>query len=463
MKPFWKSIRTLLLLGAVLSAITMPIFAGGQGDQIQSSLTVTEGFDGVLRAGKPFAGETINVQLTQWTFGNSLIQQIPDFEEKTGIKVNYDILSPQELFRKQGVELALGQFEADVSEYYPSRHGEMYTSGGWIFPIDEYLNNPMMTDLEALDLADMSIPAREANVIQGKTLGLPYAEANIILIYRKDILEQAGIAAPPDTWDELLVQLETIKQQVPDIIPIIFRGGTGANVNMWHFPSIMYAFGASYFDDNMKPTIDTPEMWKAAEYWKTLVNEYAPTGIVGMGREEPTVYMQTGRVAFSIEGNPRVGVIMHPEQSSVRDKVGFSLIPAGPEGRFANTNTHGMFIPNSSAKKEAAWEFLKWAVSKETTQAVAVEGNHLAVVRSSVISSAEYREKHNYADGLWLEIYPKSLAESKFGAPEVQESDEVADRVGLAITEAATGAKTIERALEDAQKDIEIIMSRSGN
>jgi hypothetical protein len=68
MKPFWKSIRTLLLLGAVLSAITMPIFAGGQGDQIQSSLTVTEGFDGVLRAGKPFAGETINVQLTQWTF-----------------------------------------------------------------------------------------------------------------------------------------------------------------------------------------------------------------------------------------------------------------------------------------------------------------------------------------------------------------------------------------------------------
>jgi ABC-type glycerol-3-phosphate transport system substrate-binding protein len=416
---------------------------------------------GVLREGQPYKGTTINVMITQWTYGNSLKNLIPEFEEATGITVNYDQLSPVEMFKKQGVELALGTSPYDVTEFYPKRQGLKYVEGNWLTALDEFINDPQYTDLQALDLGDFYQNALEACKIDGKTWALPYAEANTILIYRKDILQEKGISSPPDTWEELLDVCA--KVHTPDIPAIVFRGGAGANLNMWHFTSLMFAYGAKYFDENMEPLVDTPEMAKAVNIWKTLVQEYAPKGLVGMGgREESTIYMQTGKVVMSIEGNPRVGRIMDPEKSQVIGKLGFAAIPKGPAGRFPNTNTHGLFIPANAEHKEAAWEFIKWATSKEILRKVAVEGQHPSVTRTSVVEDKSYAEKYGFADGEWLATYNETMKTGKFLMPEVKESDEIADTIGLAVADASTGQKTVEQALKDAQKEVRGILERAG-
>src|SRR5580704_1495410 len=53
------------------------------------------------------------------------------------------------------------------------------------------------------------------SVIKGKTWGLPIAASARAMFFNKTILDKAGVAAPPKTWDEVLAACAKIKQAYP--------------------------------------------------------------------------------------------------------------------------------------------------------------------------------------------------------------------------------------------------------
>ena len=55
---------------------------------------------------------------------------------------------------------------------------------------------------------------------------------------------------------------------------------------------------------------------------------------------------------------------MGAADSKVASTCDFALFPAGPKGRFP-VPTHAWGIPVGSKNKDAAWEFIKWAMSRE--------------------------------------------------------------------------------------------------
>ena len=59
--------------------------------------------------------------------------------------------------------------------------------------------------------------------VDGKQYGLPYNLGVVGLWYNKDLFEQAGIAAPPATWDELLADVQIFKDK--GIVPISIAAG----------------------------------------------------------------------------------------------------------------------------------------------------------------------------------------------------------------------------------------------
>jgi hypothetical protein len=67
-------------------------------------------------------------------------------------------------------------------------------------------------------------------------------------------------------------------------------------------------------------------------------------------------------------------------------------MPEGPKGNFPGSNSHGLGIPAGSKKKEAAWEFIKWALSKETIAMVVKNHGYPSVCRMSVIKSPQFKE-----------------------------------------------------------------------
>src|SRR5260370_14569810 len=78
-------------------------------------------------------------------------------------------------------------------------------------------------------------------------------------------------------------------------------------------------------------------------------------------------------------------------ESAVQKTVRYGLMPAGPAGDFAGCNSHGLGIPAGSKKKEAAWGFIKWALSKETAPLLVQAHGYPSVSRPSVIPSPECR------------------------------------------------------------------------
>ena len=76
-----------------------------------------------------------------------------------------------------------------------------FAAAGWALPLDEYFSPPEQAKF---------LPATiTAGTYQGSVYGIPSRIDGGMLYYRRDLLE-AYEFSPPDTWDELARQAETI-------------------------------------------------------------------------------------------------------------------------------------------------------------------------------------------------------------------------------------------------------------
>ena len=80
-----------------------------------------------------------------------------------------------------------------------------YVPPDWILPLDDFLNNPKLTDRDWFKLDDFYPALIAANRWNGKTGGgvgegplysIPVLEESYILAYRKDIFDQYNIKVP---------------------------------------------------------------------------------------------------------------------------------------------------------------------------------------------------------------------------------------------------------------------------
>ena len=79
-------------------------------------------------------------------------------------------------------------------------------------------------------------------------------------------------------------------------------------------------------------------------------------------------------------------------ESKVKETVRYALMPSGPAGNFPGSNSHGYGIPAGAKQKEAAWEFIKWAMSKQNLRRIALEKGYSAVCRRSIIQDPDVQE-----------------------------------------------------------------------
>ena len=102
--------------------------------------------------------------------------------------------------------------------------------------------------------------------------------------------------------------------------------------------------------------------------------------------------MKQGRINYSTN-NETFLVQMAGPDSKVAKTCALSLIPGGPAGRFPNVAAHGWGIPVGSRNKDAAWEFINWAMSKQMTERMFRENAYSSVTRRSMIDRPEFRQK----------------------------------------------------------------------
>ena len=63
----------------------------------------------------------------------------------------------------------------------------------------------------------------DTNVVEGKLYGVPWYVDTRLLFYRRDLLAQAGFAAPPQSWNDWQQMLAAIKARAKSVLGTLWR------------------------------------------------------------------------------------------------------------------------------------------------------------------------------------------------------------------------------------------------
>ncbi len=446
--------------GVLGAAGTSVLLAQSSLAQAQTGVPGAE----VLRTGQPYKGTTLNFISLNYLFSTGLKTLVPAFQEATGMRVNFELLGTLDNLQKQQLELSTGSSAYDVYQIPPFNR-PAYHKSDWLAPLDPFLKDANLTPA-AYAFDDFFPISTAQGVSDGKRYDLPIFSATILLYWRRDIFERAGLTKAPETFEEMLETCKILKEKVPDVAPVGLRGAAGVEANLWPFPILLYAQGGKFFRDfpkDMRPALSDPATIRAVEMWATMVRQYGFSGMVNATHEEVIVAMQQGRVAMVMDGHPLANLFLSQDKSQAFGKTNIAPVPRGPAGRFPAFAEHGIGMAKNARNKPAAWEFIKWATSQSVLLELALRTPYVASPRRSTVQDTRYQQKNNLAEGQYLPVVRQMLEErSPVYTPPIPEWGEVGDTISSAISRVTIGRQSATDAMKQADGEVDRILKQAG-
>ena len=351
--------RRTVIAALMMSLCLTTVFAGGETE---------------TAAGKP---QEIRVLLANHPYGELLKTLIPEFEAKTGIKVNTESLQESQLTQKLTTEFATNSSTVDVFMTRPLQEGLLFMKNGWYAPLEPY------------DFSDYPSNAVSVGRKDGHTYIVPLVTEWQVLYYRKDLFKKAGLAVPKN-FTELEAAAKALT--TADVAGFGSRGKGAAAVTQ--ISSYIYNYGGRYLSNNVA-VFDKPEALEATRYYGRLLANYGPQGVTSMSWENLMPVFQAGKLAMWTDASVFYGQLVDPTKTQVAAAdIGVAKLPAGPKGDSPFiVVSWGMSVSKATKNKAAAMSFLSWATSKE----LAVKGMlaNITMARDSAWVDATVKEKMN--------------------------------------------------------------------
>jgi multiple sugar transport system substrate-binding protein len=411
---------------------------------------------------RPFDGVTINGASFQHVFHTYLKEYIPEFEEQTGMTVNFTTQAFPIYNQRADLELSTQGSAWDflnVTFIYTGR----WIGAGWLTPLDAFVNDPNLTPAD-WDAGDFVAGAQSAlQDAEGNTYGFAWeAGAMIMGMARGDLLDQAGVGVPT-TFEELTAVCEAIHNQEG------VAAFVADKLHHWNWiPYLMGNGGGVFRDppDDLMPVLDTAEAAEAAEYYANLLTTYGPSGVLSFTDDQAMRAQLAGRANIRTQAIGWMTPLAKQDDSTVAETVRYALMPGGPAGQYPGSNSHGFGIPAGARNKEAAWEFIKWAMGKEMTRRIALEKGYSAVCRRSVIEDPAYKEALtlNGQDvaSLYLQVLELGGKSGYMKYRTVPVFPQVGDKINKAIERIATGQAGGREAMALAQEEAIADLKKAG-
>ncbi len=342
------------------------------------------------------------------------------------------------------VTTILGGSAPDIARVEPPKAAQ-YIAAGYAANIDAYIPDEMRGQFFEGTL--------EPLIKDGSLYGLPQDVAVLVLFYRTDMFEAAGLAGPPTTWDELVSYAEALTEDTnndgqPDIYGIGLFGGWGA---FEFYPWFWQAGGEMLKEEDGKilPAFNSPEGVAALQFWVDLVKKYQvmPDGLATAGEDDVKGPFMAGQMAMFTSGPWTVASLK--EATDIEGK--WSIAPL-PEGKEAASVLGGMdlILLQQSEQKEEAARFLNFWMQDEIQLDWAKSLSLLPVKKSL------YADPFFQTDPL-MQAFAATLEVAR-SRPTIPQAGEVDDLFGQAIQAALSGAKSPQEALDEAaQQAAEIL------
>ncbi len=390
-----------------------------------------------------------------------------DFTAKNpDIKLNWLTLEENVLRQKITTDVATkgGQFDVLTIGTYEA---PIWAKKGWLAPLDK-----LGADYDVDDL----LPAIRAGLsYDGKLYAAPFYGESSFVMYRKDLMEKAGLTMPEKpTWEFIKQAADKMTDKAAGVYGICLRGKPGWGENMAFLTATANSFGARWFDEKWQPQFNSPE-WKATlDYYVPLMKADGPPGASSNGYNENLALFNDGKCGMWIDATVSGGTVTDPKQSKVADKVGFALAPDNGLGKRGNWLwAWSLAVPAGSTKIDAAEKFISWATSKHYLDLVASKEGLARVppgTRTSLYKNADYLkaapfaqmtlDSINSADPTHPTVKPVPYTGVQFVA--IPEFQGIGEDVGQDFSAALAGTMTVDAALAKAQASTEAAMKKAG-
>ncbi|QPM69109.1 ABC transporter substrate-binding protein [Atribacter laminatus] len=413
-------------------------------------------------ASEPYKGTTINVlTIPHPTAIEPVKPLIQEFEKMTGIKVNMEYLERVSLGTKQEMELGAHTGAYDVMHMDTSKLSRYYRAD-WAYPLNDFFDDPKLTSPEFV-LDDFVKIYVDLVTMEGKIFGIPFTGESTIIFYLPQVLEEKGIAGPPSTFEEI----EDIAAKIhnpPDFAGFGTRARRGEGMNVsCNWAAWLWGYGGSYFDENGKPALDSPEAILATQKYAELIQKYGPPGGGDFTHYELYTLFAQGNLGMYLDASVFNGIFEDKTKSSVVGKWDAAPVPAGPKNRTTSAYSHAMMIANDSKNKEAAWLFIQWFTSKDVQfRSSTIEGGGPGIVRLSVMETPEYIAK--WGSNNWINANVESLkyGRSDYRPTYLPDWPQIGDTIGAYVQEVIVGEKNAETAMTELNKWLIEFMDEKG-
>lgn len=279
-------------------------------------------------------------------------RQAEEFTKATGIEMTVEMINQNDMAARITAAVESGS-GADVIQ--------MNVNQPHLFAAGLADHNALFEEI----LGDQAYEwARGAATVDGVARGVPAFNIPNVIVYRKDVFDDLGIA-PPNTWQEYLEIGKVLKD---NNIPVgQTLGHTFGDAPTFTYP-LMWSFGGQEVEeDGRTVVVDSPGTHEALafmkEFWDAACD---PGGFAWDDTSNNRAFMgQT--IGATLNG----ASIYFVAKNSPDDYPGFAeklshfSNPEGPAGRFHFVQPRTLSIMEYSPNKEAAAEYIRWTFQED--------------------------------------------------------------------------------------------------
>ena len=307
-----------------------------------------------------------------------------------------------------------------------------------------YANMGALAPIEGVDISGMDETALSAFTVDGVQYGLPGNFSNVVLVYNKDLFDQANLEYPTSDWTQEDVQAaaEAIHALGDDIY------GYYQPLTYNEFYKACAQFGGSLLNDDLTEfTINSPENIQAAQVMvdRVLVSNVQPTEVQMGGMGDWDLFM-SGRL-----GMIPTGIWAFNTFAEGCDFAWDIAVEPGMEQKATHFFSNACVVNEASENKEAAMTWITWLCSSPAAAEIRIEaGWDLPAINDEEVLAS------------YLDLTPPDNREAVFESldylvvpPVIEDYALMSDIIGQQLEAAAAGTVTVQEALDAAQAQCE--------
>ncbi|MDQ6669245.1 MAG: sugar ABC transporter substrate-binding protein [Chloroflexota bacterium] len=313
-----------------------------------------------------------------------------DFESShPGITLNLLVLPENQVRDKVTTDISTNaaQFDLVTIGMYEV---PLWAKNNWIDEVGTTLQQD-----SAYDFNDLIPSIRAGLEYNGKLYAAPFYGESSALFYRKDILQKANAQMTDrPTWDQVATAAKAVHNP-PNQFGICLRGLPGWGEQLAPLDTVINTYGGRWFDETWKAQLDSPESSSAIKFYIDTVKSSGEPGATQAGFTECETLMVQGKVGMWYDATSAADLLFDPKQNPSASNMAMAYAPIKEKQDSGWLWAWAFAMEANSKNKPAAYEFMKWATSKDYVNLVGQKSGWGAVpsgARKSTYDVPGYKE-----------------------------------------------------------------------